>query len=52
LFDFEKYYNVFIDRSGLVTSQHAAIVRTARENGDTFKVHDWTVSLFGSEGKL
>jgi len=31
-----------------VTSQHAVIVRTARENGGTFKFHESTLKILGS----
>jgi len=33
-------------RSSIVLSQHAAIIRTARKNGEPIKVHDWTLTVF------
>jgi len=39
-------------RYSLVPSQHAAITRTARENEETLKVHDWTVTGFWISRKL
>ena len=29
-----------------MTSEYAAIIGTAWKNGETFKVHDWTVTVF------
>jgi len=49
---FRKILKVLKVRSDLITSQHAAIVETARTNGETFRVQDWTVIVFWMSGKL
>ena len=46
LFGWEKYYKPFKVRPSLVPSQHVAIIGTARENGEIFQVHDWTMTVF------
>jgi hypothetical protein len=46
-----QIFKDFKIRYSLVPSQHAAITRTARENGET-KFHDWNVTVFWISKKL